>query len=75
MVLLPQTPAARMRLESRGMGYASAAPELDDLFGTQKQLLRMGPRNLRPAKSSLRGIALALGIPEQRPRPRDGGGQ
>jgi hypothetical protein len=62
---------ARMRVEPRGIGYAFADPELEGLSGAQKQLLRMGPRNVRVVQSSLREIALALGIPEGRlPEPK-----
>jgi hypothetical protein len=76
IVVLLQTPVlddpARLRVEPRGIGYAFAGPELENLSGAQKQLLRMGPRNLRTVKSSLRAIALALGIREQR-LPAPGG--
>jgi hypothetical protein len=79
IVLLLQTPVVddppRLRVQPRGIGYAFADPELEGLSGAQKQLLRMGPRNLRKVKSSLRAIALALGIPQQRLPAADGQGQ
>jgi len=50
-------------LTPTGIGYAYADERLEDLTGAQKQLLRMGPRNVRIIKEKLRGIALALGIP------------
>ena len=54
-----------------GVGYGFAAPNLEALPAAQKQLLRMGPRNVRTIQSSLRAIALALGIPAERlPAPR-----
>ena len=36
---------------------------LEGLTAAQKQLLRMGPRNVRIIKDKLRRIALALGVP------------
>ena len=75
IVLLLETPvldaAVRMRVEPRGIGYAFADRDLEALRAAQKQLLRMGPRNVRIIQSSLREIALALGIPAERlPAPR-----
>jgi hypothetical protein len=52
-----------VRLRPKGIGYAFADERLERLTGAQKQLLRMGPRNVRIIKERLRGIALALGIP------------
>jgi len=54
------------RLREKGIGYAYADPQLEDLTAAQKQLLRMGPRNVRVIKARLREIALALGIPPSR---------
>jgi hypothetical protein len=54
------------RVEPRGIGYGFAAPGLERLTEAQKQLLRTGPRNMRAIQSSLRNIALALGIPAER---------
>jgi hypothetical protein len=57
-----------VRLRPKGIGYAYADERLEDLTGAQKQLLRMGPRNVRIVKARLRQIALALGIsPDQLP--------
>ena len=36
---------------------------LESLTPAQKQLLRMGPRNVRIIKGKLHDIALALGVP------------
>jgi len=51
------------RLRPKGIGYGYADDRLEDLTSAQKQLLRMGPRNVRVVKARLRAIALALGIP------------
>jgi hypothetical protein len=51
------------RLRPKGIGYAYADDRLEDLTAAQKQLLRMGPGNVRVIKAKLRDIALALGIP------------
>jgi hypothetical protein len=76
LVRLIETPIvhdpARLRVEPRGFGYAFTDPEWETLSGAQTQLLRMGPRNRRTVESSLRAIALALGIPEQRLPAPDG---
>jgi hypothetical protein len=73
IVLLLETPIVPdpVRAEPQGgVGYGFAAPDLEALPAPQKQLLRMGPRNVRTIQSSLRAIALALGIPPERlPRP------
>ena len=53
-------------LRWEGIGYAYADPRLQELSAAQKQLLRMGPRNVRAIQGKLREIAAALGIPESR---------
>jgi hypothetical protein len=71
IVLLLSTPVVDgpIRVEPRGIGYGFADPKLEALTGGQKQLLRMGPRNLRVIQTSMRAFALALGItPERLPR-------
>ena len=50
-------------LKPKGIGYAFADERLEGLTAAQKQLLRMGPRNVRIIKERLRTIALALGVP------------
>ena len=50
-------------LKPKGIGYAYADERVESLTGAQKQLLRMGPRNVRIIKIRLRDIGLALGIP------------
>ena len=68
IVLLLRTPVpdAAARLETKGIGYAYVDPRFEGLTAAQKQLLRTGPRNVRIIQSSLRQIALALGIPPER---------
>jgi release factor glutamine methyltransferase len=69
IVLLLETPIVEdpVRVEPHGAaGYAFAAPELEGLTGAQKQLLRTGADNVRVIQSSLRAIAIALGIPASR---------
>jgi hypothetical protein len=68
IVLLLRTPVVdgAARLEPKGIGYGFVDPALEGLTAAQKQLLRTGPRNVRIIQSSLRQIALALGIPAER---------
>jgi Protein of unknown function (DUF3014) len=44
-----------------------ADPELERLTPAQKQLLRMGPRNVRHVQAKIREIAAALALPAARP--------
>ena len=53
-------------VQTKGIGYAFVDPRLEGLTGAQKHLLRTGPQNARTIQDSLRAIALALGIPEER---------
>jgi hypothetical protein len=68
-LLRTPVPDAAVRLEPKGIGYGFADPRLEGLTAAQKQLLRTGPRNVRMIQSSLRQIALALGIPAERLPP------
>jgi len=65
IVALLATPAidGSERLRPKGIGYGYADERLESLTPAQKQLLRMGPRNVRVIKTRLREIAVALGIP------------
>jgi hypothetical protein len=65
IVVLLKTPIVTdaIRLKPKGIGYAFADVRLESLTAAQKQLLRMGPRNVRIVKERLRWIAMALGIP------------
>jgi hypothetical protein len=67
IVTLLDTPVvdSPVRLKPEGIGYAYDDERLESLTAAQKQLLRMGPRNIRIIKERLRGIALALGIPSR----------
>ncbi len=47
---------------SANVGYAYADPTLESLSHAQKQLLRMGPRNVRAVQEKLRAIAGHLGM-------------
>jgi hypothetical protein len=71
IVLLLKTPASdgAARVEPKGIGYGYVDPALEGLTGAQKQLLRTGPRNVRLIQSSLRRIAIALGVPPERLPP------
>jgi hypothetical protein len=53
-------------LRTAGIGYAFADPKLEGLSRAQKQLLRMGPQNVRAIQGKLREIATVLGIPDSR---------
>jgi len=57
-------------LDPHGIGYAFVDPRLEQLSDAQKQLLRMGPQNVRIIQNKLREIAPYLGIPESRLPPR-----
>lgn len=74
IVRLLQVPAVSDPVQVQlkgGTGYAYANPSLESLTGPQKQLLRMGPANVQAIQSSLRAIAVALGIPANRlPSPQ-----
>ncbi|MGH9144001.1 MAG: DUF3014 domain-containing protein [Vicinamibacterales bacterium] len=65
IVVLLSTPAidGSERLRPKGIGYGYADDRLESLTPAQKQLLRMGPRNVRVIKAKLREIAVALGVP------------
>ena len=60
--IVDQPPALR----PKGIGYAYADDRLENLTAAQRQLLRMGPRNMRIIQARLRDVAAALGI-----RPSD----
>jgi hypothetical protein len=64
---LLQVPAidgdVRLEQTGEGIGYQYADDRLEALNGAQKQLLRMGPRNVRIIQSQLRTFAMTIGIP------------
>ena len=53
-------------LVPHGLVYAFEDPRLQELSAPQKQLLRMGPQNVRAIQAKLREIAPHVGIPESR---------
>jgi hypothetical protein len=53
----------RVEQGGEGIGYEYVDPRLDALNGAQKQLLRMGPGNIRVIQQQLRGFASAARIP------------
>jgi hypothetical protein len=68
ILALLNVPAVRadVRLEPKGALFLYADPALEGLTAAQKQLLRMGPRNVRLIQGALRQLAVELGIPETR---------
>jgi hypothetical protein len=74
LVQLLQTPVVEGDIALQPKGgtmYVLADPRLENLTQAQKHLLRMGPENTRRIQASLRHIARALGIPDERlPEPR-----
>jgi hypothetical protein len=63
-----QTPILEgpVRVEPKGIGYGYADERLESLTPVQKQLLRLGPDNLRIVQRQVRAIAIELGIPADR---------
>jgi hypothetical protein len=53
----------RIEQAGEGIGYQYVEPKLEALDSAQKQLLRMGPKNVRIIQSQLRTFAMAAGIP------------
>lgn len=53
----------RLEQAGEGIGYQYADARLEALNGAQKQLLRMGPRNIRVIQQQLRAFRAAAGIP------------
>lgn len=55
-----------IRLDKKVLSYSMVDEALEGLSQAQKQLLRMGPKNLRLIQGKIREMAVALGIPESR---------
>ena len=53
----------RVEQTGEGIGYQYVEPRLESLASAQKQLLRMGPKNIRIIQSQLRTFAMTTGIP------------
>ena len=70
IITLLQVPAIdgdiRVDQTGEGIGYEYADEKLEALTGAQKQLLRMGTKNIRIIQSQLRTFGMAIGIPPQR---------
>jgi Protein of unknown function (DUF3014) len=70
IVGLLQVPAidgdVRVEQTGEGIGYQYVDDKLEDLNGAQKQLLRMGARNIRVIQQQLRTFGGTIGIPAQR---------
>lgn len=71
-LLAVPVPGRDVRLQPKGALFQYADPALEALTPAQKQLLRMGPRNVRLVQGKLRELGLALGIPEERLSGRRG---
>lgn len=50
-------------VDTPGVNYAYAAPELEKLSAAQKHLLRLGPTNARAVQTKLKELQTALGLP------------
>ena len=68
IVVLLQTPvpAGAVTLKEGVASYKFDREEFEDLTAAQKQLLRMGPRNMRTIQRHLWAVARELGIPSER---------
>jgi hypothetical protein len=74
VVHLLETPIVEgpVRLVPKGIGYEYADDRLAALSDAQRQLLRMGPENVRVVQGFLRTVAVALGMDQQHlPAPRN----
>ncbi len=72
IVELLETPVvpAGVPLKEKVVTYVYTDPRLEDLSDAQRQLLRMGPRNVQRVQEKLRELAVALGIPvDSLPQP------
>jgi Protein of unknown function (DUF3014) len=56
----------RVEQAGEGIGYQYSDDRLESLNGAQKQLLRMGAKNIRIIQSQLRTFAMTIGIPASR---------
>jgi hypothetical protein len=58
-------PTGPVALKATSVSYQFADPDLEALSSPQKQLLRMGPRNMQIVQAKLRELAKALGLTQQ----------
>jgi Protein of unknown function (DUF3014) len=77
MVHLLQTPVVEepIVLRPRVLSFRYDREDLEALSPAQKQLLRMGPRNVKAIQDQLRAVARELGIPLTQLPPRQAGPQ
>jgi len=64
-------PSAEVEVVAEGALYTFADPRLENLGQVEKQLLRMGPRNMRLVQAKAREIRDALGFTAQGGGPAD----
>jgi hypothetical protein len=62
-LLAAPVPEGAVEVRPQGALYAYASPELEGLSRAQKNLMRMGPQNMRTIQSKLRELRSALGLP------------
>jgi hypothetical protein len=55
-------PEGPVELRSTSVAYQYADPDLESLSSPQKQLLRMGPRNMKIVQAKLREFVKAAGL-------------
>ena len=75
IVQLLKTPVVdeNVRIDQMAVMYKFADPQLESLPAAQRQLLRMGPRNVRLIQGKLREIAPLIGIPPEKLEKEVGG--
>jgi len=68
MAELLETPVVEgpIKLEKKILSYVMTDESLEGLSQAQKQLLRMGPKNVQLIQGKIRELAAALGIPENK---------
>jgi hypothetical protein len=71
-MLQTPVPSGPVTLAEGVASYKFDREEFEDLTPAQKQLIRMGPRNMRTVQRQLWAIARELGIPSDRLPPPPG---
>jgi hypothetical protein len=62
LITTPATMPNEIPLREKVITYQFADPNVESLSGAQKQLLRMGPENMRIVQNKLKDIAVQLGL-------------
>ena len=62
------TVTADIAVKEKVITWGMLEPDLEDMNSAQKQLLRMGPRNIPLIQQKLRQIAALLQLHPERPR-------